>query len=1264
MTEATAVEPLWRLAVDTGGTFTDAIAQTPDHQVVTAKVLSSGRIRTRMLHALPGGRCSFALAHPNAHALVGATITRAGRDNTIGTIVEADSDHLIGALSIADHGLDAGVAVDLSTNDVAPVLAARLLTATPVGQEFPSMIVRLATTRGTNALLEQHTAPTALFVTRGFGDLLHIGDQRRPDLFALHVVKRQPITDHVVEIDERISADGQVVMALDRDAARRAAQQARAAGAHVAAIALLNAWANGTHEQELEAILREAGFEIITVSSDIAPAIKLLDRAETAAVNAALEPVVGDFLDVVASSLGDRQVHVMTSAGGIVDRRRFRPADSLLSGPAGGVVGARAAGARANVLRIISFDMGGTSTDVARITGDVPYTFEHAVNGIRIARPAVDIETVAAGGGSICGFRDGRPFVGPMSASADPGPACYGAGGPLTLTDVNLLLGRIDPARFEIPIDLDASTNALNDSLHDLAQQTGERPSIRDVLHGFLELADERMADAIRRVSVRRGYEPADHTLVAFGGAGPQHACSIAERLGITHVRIPLDASILSAVGVLHSPIERIAERTVLEPLNNVHNALDALVATLRQDAIARLAPHIRETLTMTSRTIISLRFLGQDHAVDLENVAITDLDDAFRQRYQDLFQFVPSDRGIECVSVRVAVMWSAPSTEPPREAPAMFDAAPSASRDDNTAIFNRDDLTPGACLSGPSIVMQQQTASIIAAGWTGLIDPDGTLVLSRDAVKTQPTAAVHSTVMSNELTVTRLTAIAERMGEQLRRTAVSANVRERLDFSCAVLDPSGRLVASAPHIPVHLSALGACTRHVLDRLGTLAPGDVAITNHPRDGGSHLPDVTLVQPVHDDDGTTLLGYVASRAHHAEVGGMSPGSMPPGARCLAEEGVVIPAMRLITAGTPQWDDLRCIFCDGPYPTRAYDDNVADIAAALAAGQLGADALRDVCSERGIDAVHESMSWIIDHTRRLVRQAFESVHSKLIIGRDALDDGSPINVRIDAHAGGITIDFEGSAPLHAGNFNAPRAVVYSAVAYVARLLVDRPIPLNEGLLEAIDIRVPAHSMLDPRFTDDPALCPAVAAGNVETSQRIVNVLLHALGRAADSQGTMNNLVFGNASFGSYETICGGTGATPLHDGTSAIHSHMTNTAIADAEIIERRYPVRVRRFSIRRDSGGAGAHIGGDGVIRELEMLEPVQLSVIGEHRVAGPRGLHGGHDGKPGRQHVVRADGRVDALQGSDQCSMQAGDRIVIETPGGGGYGTPPDQASS
>ncbi|MCW3054659.1 MAG: 5-oxoprolinase, partial [Chthonomonadales bacterium] len=1014
--------------------------------------------------------------------------------------------------------------------------------------------------------------------------------------------------------------------ALNEASVVEAARRLVAEGVRTAAIALMHSYRNPVHERRVAEILRAVGFTHVSMSSDLATFIKLLPRAQTAVVNAYLSPIMDAYLRGIEAEFPSEGVgatlHVMTSAGGLVRSREFHAKDSLLSGPAGGVVGALHAGVAAGWERIIAFDMGGTSTDVARCDGGFDYVWEHSIGDAHLVAPALAIESVAAGGGSICRADRHGLRVGPESAGADPGPACYGAGGPLTITDVNLLLGRIVAERFEIPLDFAAAERAADNLLADLFRITGVAHERESVLNGLLDIANERMADAIRRISLRRGYDPAEYALVAFGGAGDQHACAVAARLGMRTVILPTDASLLSAWGLGHAAIERFTEQQILRPLSGEwERSLPSLLEQMAQKATDSLSEEgVAGSAVRVLRRIVTMRLAGQETGLEIEYTPGTELADLFAARYAAIYGYLPAtDRTIEVEAVRVVVGAS-------------------------NGVSDWSDRNP-----------DEDTARV-ESGWMATSHASGATILT--ATEATPTVGRDSPEAVREtLFAGRFTAIAEEMGEMLRRTALSTNVKERLDFSCALLDPEGRLVANAAHIPVHLGALGECVRRVREAM-LLGPGDVAVTNHPAWGGSHLPDVTLITPVFDRTGGVLLGWVANRAHHAEIGGTRPGSMPPNATTLAEEGVVIAPTYLMQGGEPRIDAVCRILAEAPYPTRALGDNRADLEAALAANHRGSELLSQLAAEHGASEVWNQMERVQDRAERVLRECLRSLGDGDYTATEYLDDGTPITVRIKVEGDAATIDFAGTGPVNPGNLNATPAIAMSAVLYVLRLLVRESLPLNEGLLRPITLRLPVGTLLNPIFDPtDPTKCPAVVGGNTETSQRAVDTLLKALGFVAGSQGTMNNTLWGNSRFGYYETVCGGAGATATAPGASAVHTNMTNTRITDAEITEIRYPVRIVRFERRWGSGGEGMHFGGDGVIRETLFLEALSLSLLTQHRTSGPYGLAGGSAGKPGRQYIVHSDDRIEDLASISGCDAVPGDRLILETPGGGGYGT-------
>lgn len=1200
----------WRIRVDTGGTFTDAWGLGPDGRERRCKVLSDGRLRLALQDEGGGWWRIGDRELPDG-------ILRGWRD-AAGREV---GDHRDGRLLLPGHP---GGPVELASGEEAPVVAARLLTETALDGRLPELDFRVATTRGTNALLEHKGARVAFFVSAGFEDLLAIRDQRRAALFELRQPEARPLAELVAGVRHRCAADGTELEPLDEAHLRREARAALEAGCRVAAVALLHSWKAPQAERHVADILREEGFEQVTLSSSVAPVIRILPRAETAVADAFLAPVMRHFLERVTAPVGGREPWLMTSAGGLVPASRYQPKDSLLSGPAGGLIGAAELGRAAGFPKLLTFDMGGTSTDVARIDGPFSYRQEQQVGPARVLAPALRIETVAAGGGSICRWHQGRLEVGPESAGSDPGPACYGRGGPLTLTDVNLLLGLMDPDKAGIPLDRDAARQRFRELREEMRADGETTDDELALLNGIRSIGIERMAEAIRSVSVREGVEVRDHVLLAFGGAGPQHACAIAECLGVERVLVPADAGLLSAWG-----LER-----ALRQEQSLRQMLCAPDAGQIEKTWAELAAETERALGSPDprfRHIADLRLEGQESTIEVESPDGTaaGLPSAFARAYRSLFGYEPpATRPLELVALRVVAEEPAP---PPRP----------------------ESFTPTSQV-GPLLIQDRFSTCVVPPGWRLRRGDRETLLLERDAEQAaEPGLRDLPEAVRAGLFRSRFEGLLDSMGEALRRTALSTNVKERLDFSCALLDGSGRLVASAPHVPVHLGALGVCVRETVARLA-LGPGQVAITNHPGAGGSHLPDVTLIAPVHDHDGH-LIGYIANRAHHAELGGSAPGSMPANASCLAEEGVVIEPRLLVDRGAPDWDGISRLLRDSPYPSRRPGDNLADLEAQLAACHFGRQALQDLATLHGPDLLRSELAAIVARSADLMSSRLRRDLDPVRVTGE-LDDGTPLAVTVAVAGQRMTIDFAGTGAVHPRNLNATPAIVRSVVLYVLRLWLAEDLPLNEGLLDPVDLRIP-ESLLNPCFDPDPRRAPAVVGGNVELSQRLCDLLLEALGLAANGPGTMNNFLFGNDGFGYYETLAGGAGAGPGFPGASGHHVHMTNTGLTDPELMEHRYPVRVLRHEIRRGSGGPGRFRGGDGIRREIEFLEPLTVSFLTQRRLRGPRGLEGGADGQAGRQLRIK-DGETSALDPSCSYRAAAGERVLIETPGGGGWGPP------
>ncbi|GAB3968799.1 hydantoinase B/oxoprolinase family protein [Spirosoma terrae] len=1257
---------MWKVWIDTGGTFTDGLALDTEGNLHRTKVLSSSRLRGQLING----------------KLVAPWLIAPIFDGYQLRVIETNDVFVISSLSL-DGSLEISntlfshqsYTVELFTGEEAPILATRLLTKTPLDQPFPTLNMRLGTTKGTNALLERKGGCVTLLVTKGFADLLKIGTQQRPNLFQLAIPPADVLYNSVLEIEERISADGHPLTTLTDDTITTLLDQLRQTKPDAIAVSLLNAYRNPVHEQKLREALTKAGFDYITLSTDVSTAPQYVSRTQTAVVNAYLNPVMRSYLDNVQQQLSaGNALRIMTSAGGLVRADLFQAKDSLLSGPAGGVIGAATV---ANDQPILTLDMGGTSTDVARIQQQPDYRFTTKIGLFDLQLPSLAIETVAAGGGSICWFEEhgatlagttpngaasGQLRVGPHSAGANPGPACYGAGGPLTITDVNLLLGKLHPKQFGIPVFPEKAQAALNEIIDKIAAQTGNQPDAQVLLRGFERIANETMAGAIRKISVSQGFDPKEYALLVFGGAGGLHGCAIAQLLGMEQMLLPFDGGLLSAYGIGQAQIERMASQSVLRPLEVVESDLDQLLDKLTEQATQQLRQDIGNVTSIGLKSAsVFLRMSGQESTIDVpfSNQIETD----FQQKYQHLYGHYPANRAIEVESIRVLVS----TTDQERstsDAPVTHRHAVPAFETDTYPAYDWMQLQEGDTFRGPALLLNTTSSAFIEPGWRVIVQADKNVVA--DYIADIDDNALSSdnqesnAVIQLELFTQRFRAIAEEMGAQLQRTAFSVNVKERLDFSCALLNHKAELVANAPHIPVHLGSLGICARLVLEKL-PLEPGDVIITNHPKYGGSHLPDVTLLSGVFSDT-NELIGYVINRAHHAEIGGKVPGSMPPDATSLVEEGVVLEPQYVVKAGKFLWEassdnaagGVASRFTDCLYPTRALAENRADIEAALASLRAGETALQNLVRQYGLSITHEYMQRLHQSAAAAITSVLQPLNGQTFQAEESLDDGHTIHAKISIEEGRVTFDFTGTSGVHPNNLNANISILYSAVLYVLRLWCGKDIPLNEGLMTPVTFILPDSSFLNPIFPDDYSQCPAVVGGNTEVSQRLVDTLLKALGLAACSQGTMNNFLFGNSTFGYYETIGGGAGATSGADGRSAVHQHMTNTKLTDPEELERRYPVRLHQFSIRSGSGGSGQWRGGNGIIRDIEFLEPVQATLVSQHRTVAPYGLNGGESGKTGQQTLIFTDGHQEALPGIFTRAMQPGERIRIETPGGGG----------
>ena len=1123
--------------------------------------------------------------------------------------------------------------------------------------------VRMGTTVATNALLERKGERVALAITRGFGDALRIGYQARPDIFARHIVLPSMLYERVVEIDERAGVDGDALKPLDEVQARVALQSVRDAGVDALAIILVHGWRWTDHEARVAEIARELGFAQISVSHEVAPLIKLIGRGDTTVVDAYLSPVLRRYVDRVGAGLPDgTDLHFMQSNGGLAEATAFRGKDAILSGPAGGVVGMVAASKPHGADKLIGFDMGGTSTDVSHYAGEFELTDESVVAGVRIRAPMMQIHTVAAGGGSICRFDGMRFRVGPESAGANPGPACYRNGGPLTVTDCNLFLRRIDPVQFPAvfgptgnqPLDREASAARLQE----IADAVGGT-SLEDIAEGFLEIAVDNMASAIRKISIARGHDVTRYTLACFGGAGGQHACSVADALGMERILIHPLAGVLSAYGIGIADVKAIRDASVLRPLGeDFSDAIGELEQRARDALLEQGVPANCIKLLRRAR----IRTAGNDTTLEIAIAPAEQMRAAFADLHRRRFGYCEEDAEIIVDALIVeaigrspgragepsAGLWRGPSDEP------LPPWAPSTSR-----FAAGSTLGPGEELLGPALIFDPTSTIVIEPGWRAERVSDGTLVLTR-ARPLARTKAVGTDVDPVRLEIFNnlFMAIAEEMGVALQSTATSVNIKERLDFSCAIFDASGALIANAPHIPVHLGSMGESIRTIIETRGQgrdgrgIRRGDAYVLNDPYRGGTHLPDITVIVPIFYGDEAGPSAFVAARGHHADIGGIAPGSMPPDSRSITQEGILIDNELLVDEGHFREVEMRALLGAGEWPARNPDRNISDLKAQLAACARGANLLTQSAGDYGANVVAAYMNHVLANAEESVRRLLDRLDDGEFDYE--MDNGAHVGVKImvDKKARSATFDFTGTSDQLPDNFNAPYSIVRAASLYVVRTLIDDAIPMNDGCLRPIRLIVPEGSMLNPKY---PA---AVVAGNVETSQVVTDALFAATGRLAPSQGTMNNFTFGNERHQYYETIAGGSGAGPDHDGTSAVQTHMTNSRLTDPEILETRLPVRLDQFAIRRGSGGEGAHRGGDGVVRAITFLEPMRANILANRRRVPPKGIDGGGDAQPGRNWVERADGSAEMLSATAHAEVGPGDRFVIETPGGAGYGKP------
>ena len=1190
----------WHIWIDRGGTFTDLVALGPDGQIRALKLLSES----------------------------------------------------------AEHYADAAI------EGIRRLLGLAQDASLP---EEKIAAVHMGTTVATNALLERKGARTVLVATEGLRDQLRIGYQHRPKLFVRRIDRPAPLYERVVEARERIDADGRVLTPLDEVALERDLAAARADGIEACAIVLMHGYRHIAHEETAARIARKLGFAQVSVSHHVSPLMKYVSRGHTTVADAYLSPVLRNYVEKVAKPLGaaarDGRLRFMRSSGALADAEHFSGKDALLSGPAGGVIGMAETAKRAGFDKVIGFDMGGTSTDVSRFDGVFERIYENEVAGIRLRAPMLAVHTVAAGGGSILFYENARMRVGPESAGANPGPASYRKGGPLTVTDANVMTGRIHPHFFPFVFGPKANegldADAVAAKFEVLARELNVTP--HEAADGFLKIAVANMAEAIKRISIAQGADVTEYALQCFGGAGAQLACRVADALGMRTILIHPLAGVLSAFGMGFAQTQARREQAIEQPLDDtlMPRLIDA-AATLSNAATGEVSAQGFAQESITARASVHMRYQGTDTALVVAFGTREEIEERFAEAHRARFGFW--DQGRTLIVEAIAVDAAGQSAPPALPRVARKRSGPPAAQTTETLyvdgeslrapVYRRETLDPGDMIEGPALVIEPNSTIVVDPAWRAEYRDDGNLVLTKTAARTVARTSTEADPVRLEIFNALFMSIAEQMGVTLEKTASSVNIKERLDFSCAIFDSAGNLIANAPHMPVHLGSMGESVRAVLTRhAGGMSPGDAFALNAPYAGGTHLPDITVVMPVFMDGEALPAFYVAARGHHADVGGISPGSMPPNSKSVEEEGVLFQGERIMRAG--RFDDRRVgeILRSGAYPARNPTQNVADLKAQIAACVKGASELTKLCADQGRDVVTAYMGHVQDNAEEQVRRVIGALDDGAF--EHEMDDGAIIRVRVtvDRSVRAATVDFTGTSAERPTNFNAPRSVTTAAVLYVFRCLIDTDIPLNAGCLRPLNIVVPERSLLSPGY---PA---AVVAGNVETSQAVTDALFGALGVMAAAQGTMNNFTFGNARHQYYETICGGAGAGPGFDGASAVHTHMTNSRLTDPEVLEWRFPVLVRRFEVRQDSGGKGAHSGGDGVVREIEFREAMEAGILSTRRRTRPFGINGGGDAMLGRNAVKRKAGTVEELPGCATVAVEPGDVFVIETPGGGGYGS-------
>ncbi len=1192
----------WDFWIDRGGTFTDIVGRSPEGEVRPHKLLSE---------------------NPEAY-----------RDAAIQGIRDL-------------LGLQAGDAI-----------AAEAISS-----------VKMGTTVATNALLERKGDRTLLVITKGFRDALEIGYQARPDIFARHIIKPELLYERVMEVPERVLTDGTVEVQLDAQSAEAGLKEAFEAGIRAVAIVFMHAYRYHDHEKTVADLARKIGFTQISVSHEVSPLMKLVGRGDTTVVDAYLSPILRRYVEQVSSELGSSaegapRLMFMQSSGGLTAADQFQGKDAILSGPAGGVVGAVETSRMAGFEKIIGFDMGGTSTDVSHYDGEFERAFETEVAGVRMRAPMMRIHTVAAGGGSILHYDGARFRVGPDSAGANPGPKCYRRDGPLAVTDANVMLGKLQPQLFPAIFGPDQNerldAEAVGAAFRELAAEIGDGRSAEEVAEGFLRIGVENMANAIKKISVQRGYDVTEYALTCFGGAGGQHACMIADTLGMKTVLIHPLAGILSAYGMGLADVRTNRDRAIEEPLNQeTADQVAAISEELAADNLSDLERQGIPGAEAQTHTHLHLRYEGTDTSLLVPFDSAEAMRASFEDAHSKQFGFVSPEKTIIVEAMSVESVGGGATAE---EADEALSANPpvagstskffSSGAWHDVGIYDRETMLPGQKVQGPAIIIEPTGTNIVEPGWQAEITAKRHLVMRRtEALARSAPIGTKADPVMLEVFNNLFMSIAEQMGVTLQNTAYSVNIKERLDFSCAVFDASGALIANAPHMPVHLGSMDRSVETIIRENPVMKPGDVFMLNAPYNGGTHLPDITVVTPVFHDESGEILFYVASRGHHADVGGMAPGSMTPRATSIEQEGVVIDNFKLVEDGIFREEALHDLLTSGPWPCRNPVQNAGDLKAQVAANEKGVQELRKMVDHFTLDVVTAYMGHVQDNAEESVRRFIDALHDCAFTY--PMDQGTRISVKItvDRENRSATVDFTGTSPQQQTNFNAPQPVTRAAVLYVFRLMVADEIPMNAGCLKPITIVFPDDCMLNPQF---PA---AVVAGNVETSQAVTDTLLGALGAMAACQGTMNNFNFGNDQYQYYETICGGSGAGPWHNGTSAVHTNMTNTRLTDPEILEFRYPVVLEDFHVRRGSGGDGKFKGGDGTLRTVRFLQDMDVSFLASHRKVPPFGLDGGAPGECGANTIRKADGTLVHAEGCSQHDCRAGDAAIIKTPSGGGFGT-------